>query len=102
MSRDTENVMGELDSPQKASLFVSYYPALSIDRTPRIKTYNKECWLELVSMSEDYYKYQRAYINQVVNLSNPFSSTVGAYTNIENGVGIFAGYHRQMVHFYDF
>ena len=53
-------------------------------------------------MSEDYYKYQKSYIKQVVNQKNPFASVIEVYSNIQNGVGIFAGYNRQMIHFYDY
>lgn len=101
VSRDTYNVMGELSQTQNASLFVSYYPAMN-KKASGSKTYNEEYWLELVSMSEDYYKYQKSYINQVTNISNPFASPIEVYSNIENGVGIFAGYNRQMIHLHDF
>jgi len=99
MSRDTYNVLGQINQAKETSLFVSYYPAMNKNGN---KTYNEEYWLEIISMSEDYYKYQKTYINQVANLSNPFSTTIEVYTNIENGVGIFAGYNRQMIHFYDY
>lgn len=101
VSRDTYNVLGELNQPESASLFVSYYPAMN-QNSGGNGAFNQEYWLEVVTMSEDYYKYQKSYINQLVNISNPFSSTIEVYTNIENGVGIFAGYNRQMIHFYDF
>ncbi|MFV0378277.1 MAG: DUF4249 family protein [Mangrovibacterium sp.] len=101
VSRDRFNVLGELDKPESASLFVSYYPAMN-QQSYSFKPYQIEYWLEVVSMSEDYYKYQKSYINQVVNISNPFASSIEVYSNIENGVGIFAGYSRQMIHFYDF
>lgn len=99
VSRDTYNVLGEFNSSTEADLFVDYLPVLNKNGDT---SYKEEYWLELVSMSEDYYKYEKSYIKQVVNLSNPFSSVVEVYSNIQNGVGIFAGYNRQMVHFYDY
>lgn len=101
VSRDKFNVLGELDKPESATLFVSYYPAMN-QQSYGFKPYQIEYWLEVVTMSKDYYNYQKSYINQVVNISNPFASPIEVYTNIENGVGIFAGYSRQMIHFYDF
>ena len=99
VSRDKFNVFGEYSGLKEVSLFVSYYPVLSKnDETD----YKEEYWLEVVGMSEDYYKYQKSYIKQAVNQKNPFASVIEVYSNIQNGVGIFAGYNRQMIHFYDY
>ncbi|HAH24019.1 MAG TPA: hypothetical protein DCL77_09730 [Prolixibacteraceae bacterium] len=99
VSKDVFNVLGEFSGTMETNLFVSYYPLLSKnDRTD----YKEEYWLEVVGMSEDYYKYEKSYINQVENKSNPFTSVVEVYSNIQNGVGIFAGYNRQMIHFHDY
>ncbi len=99
VSKDILNVLGEYQGQQEVSLFVSYIPVLNKnDRTD----YKEEYWLEVVGMSEDYYKYQISYIKQVVNLNNPFSSVIEVHSNIHNGVGIFAGYNRQMIHFKDY
>ena len=99
VSRDTYNVLGVINQPKEASLFVSYYTVMNKNGST---DYTEEYWLEAVTMSEDYYKYQKSYVNQVNNISNPFSSTNEVYTNIDNGVGIFAGYNRQMIHFHDY
>jgi len=99
VSRDINNVLGEYSGTKDASLFVDYLPILNKnDRTD----YKEEYWLEVVGMSEDYYKYQKTYIKQVENKNNPFASVIEVSTNIENGVGIFAGYNRQMIHFKDY
>lgn len=99
VSRDSYNVLGEFSLTANANLFVDFLPVLNKnDRTD----YEEEYWLEITGMSEAYYKYQKSYIKQVVNQSNPFSSVVEVYSNIQNGVGIFAGYTRQMIHFYDY
>jgi hypothetical protein len=99
VSKDIWNVLGEYRGMKEASLFVSYIPVLNKnDQTD----YKEEYWLEVVGMSEDYYKYQKTYIKQVETKNNPFASVIEVSTNIQNGVGIFAGYNRQMIHFQDF
>lgn len=99
VSRDINNVLGEYSGIQEASLFVDYLPVFNKwDQTD----FKEEYWLEVVGMSEDYYKYQKSYIKQVVNQSNPFSSVIEVHSNIQNGVGIFGGYNRQMIHFHDY
>jgi len=99
ISRDTYNVLGQINETKEASLFASYYTVMNKNGST---DYTEEYWLEAVTMSEDYFKYQKSYINQVNNISNPFASSNEVYTNIENGVGIFAGYSKQMIHFYDY
>lgn len=99
VSKDKFNVFGEYSELKEVSLFVSYIPVLNKnDETD----YKEEYWLEVVGMSADYYKYQKSYIKQVVNQKNPFASVIEVYSNIQNGVGIFAGYNRQMIHFHDY
>lgn len=99
VSRDTYNVFGEYANNHDVTLFVSSQPA---DNKNEDLDYTEEYWLEVVGMSEDYYKYQRSAIKQAVNKDNPFASFVEVHSNIENGVGIFAGYNKQMIHFYDY
>jgi hypothetical protein len=99
VSKDIWNVLGEYGGMKEVSLFVSYIPVMNKnDQTG----YKQEYWLETIGMSEAYYKYQKSYIKQVVNKENPFASVVEVYSNIENGVGVFAGYNRQMIHFKDY
>lgn len=99
VSKDVFNVLGEFSGTAEADLFVTYIPVLNKnDRTD----YKEEYWLEVVGMSEDYYKYQKSYIKQVENKNNPFASVIEVYSNIQNGVGVFAGYNRQMIHFHDY
>jgi uncharacterized protein YfcZ (UPF0381/DUF406 family) len=99
VSKDIWNVLGEYRGLKEVSLLVSYIPVMNKnDRTD----YKEEYWLEVTAMSEDYYNYQKSYIKQVNNLNNPFSSVIEVHSNIQNGQGIFAGYNRQMIHFYDY
>jgi hypothetical protein len=98
VSKDEYNVLGEYRGTQDVSLLLDYLHVLYRDETSS----KEEYWLETVGMSEAYYKYQKSYIKQVTNQQNPFASVVEVYSNIENGVGIFAGYNRQMIHFKDY
>ena len=50
----------------------------------------RDLLLLLSSLSEDYFEYQRTLSEQV--LSGPFVEPQGVYSNIEGGLGIFAGY----------
>lgn len=47
----------------------------------------------IVSCSEDYFNYYKSrYAWEEANFSGPFAEPVQIYNNIENGIGIFAGY----------
>jgi len=98
VSKDILNVLGEYYGMKEVSLFVSYL--LVSNNNPADP--KEEYWLEVTGMSEDYYKYQKTYIKQIETQKNPFASVTEVYSNIENGVGIFAGYNRQMIHYYDY
>lgn len=99
VSKDIWNVLGEYRGEKEVSLFVTYIPLMSKGSQTDFK---EEYWLEVTGMSEDYYKYQKTYIKQVENKENPFASVIEVHSNIQNGVGIFAGYNRQMIHFHDY
>ncbi|MFA5327344.1 MAG: DUF4249 family protein [Prolixibacteraceae bacterium] len=99
VSKDIWNVLGEYQGLKDLSLFVTYIPVLIKGSQTDFK---EEYWLEVTGMSEDYYKYQKTYIKQVETKDNPFASVIEVYSNITNGVGIFAGYNRQMIHLHDY
>ena len=99
VSRDIWNVLGEYNGEKEVSLFVSAVPVMNKGSQTDFK---EEYWLEVNGMSEDYYKYLKTYIKQVETKGNPFASVIEVYSNITNGVGIFAGYNRQMIHFHDY
>lgn len=48
----------------------------------------------LATVSEAYYKYHQSSITQRARDENPFAEPVMVYNNIQNGLGIFAGYSR--------
>ncbi|MDP2891389.1 MAG: DUF4249 family protein, partial [Bacteroidota bacterium] len=99
VSKDIFNVMGEYSGMKDVSLFVTYIPVMNKNNQTN---YKEEYWLEVTGMSEDYYKYQKTYIKQVENKNNPFASVIEVHSNITNGVGIFAGYNRQKIHYHDY
>lgn len=99
VSKDIWNVLGEFRDEKEVSLFVSYIPVINKGSQTDFK---EEYWLEVTGMSEDYYKYQKSYIKQVNNLDNPFASVIEVYSNLTNGVGIFAGYNYQKIHYHDY
>ncbi|MDO8929552.1 MAG: DUF4249 family protein [Bacteroidota bacterium] len=99
ISKDIFNVMGEYSGMKDVSLFVTYIPVMNKNNQT---DYKEEYWLEVTGMSEDYYKYQKTYIKQVENKNNPFASVIEVHSNITNGVGIFAGYNRQKIHYHDY
>ena len=95
VSIDFRTVLGTFNKQEKANLFVAHKSIFN-------KTNKIENYLEVTSMSKDYYKYQESYIRQAFQAANPYVDVVQVYSNITNGVGIFAGYNRQMVHFFDY
>lgn len=99
VSKDIFNILGEYSGLKEVSLFVTYIPVMNKGSQTDFK---EEYWLEVTGMSEDYYKYLKTYIKQVETKGNPFASVIEVHSNITNGVGIFAGYNRQMIHFYDY
>lgn len=48
-------------------------------------------YLELKSLSEPYYHFQKSYVDHLQTALNPFSTPKAVFSNIENGVGVFAG-----------
>lgn len=61
---------------------------------------NYEIYVELRTISEGMYNYLRTLNMQLVNRLNPFSEPVSVFSNIENGVGIFAGYSEELIKIY--
>ncbi len=99
VSKDIWNVFGEYRGEKEVSLFVTYIPVMNKNHQT---DYYEEYWLEVTGMSEDYYKYHKTYTKQIENKNNPFASVIEVYSNITNGVGIFAGYNRQKIHYHDY
>ncbi len=55
-----------------------------------------EEWLEYKDLSSDYYYFLKDYLLQISNRRETNTSPVIIYSNITNGVGIFAGYQQQL------
>ena len=51
----------------------------------------------LSTLSEDFYRYKKTFRAQQVNGDNPFAQPAQIYTNVQNGLGIFAGYSNDFV-----
>ncbi len=60
-------------------------------------TVSDEEWVSYSDLSIDYYKYLKDYVLQISNRGDLNSPPVIIYSNIKNGVGIFAGYQQQLV-----
>ncbi len=59
-------------------------------------------WLEVRNCSPAYFRYTQDYMLQVSQRMNPYAEPVTVYSNITNGVGIFAGYNRQLIKLMDY
>lgn len=49
------------------------------------------------TISEEYYKYSKTFLNYQNSKDNPFATPVNVFTNIENGLGIFSAYNEQII-----
>ena len=56
-----------------------------------------EFFLEYMDLSSDYYYFLKDFLLQVSNREEINAPPVIVYSNIENGVGIFAGYRSQLI-----
>jgi hypothetical protein len=57
-----------------------------------LSSLNTENYVQLVHVSSDYFNYQKSIRLAADASGNPFSQPVQIYSNIEGGLGIFAGY----------
>jgi hypothetical protein len=58
---------------------------------PKRNKWEYEYYLDAELLSETAYKYNYSYQKQNLNSANPFSEYQAVYSNIKNGLGIFAG-----------
>lgn len=56
----------------------------------------REFWLEYLDLSSHYYYFLKDFLLQVSNREEINAPPIIVYSNIENGVGIFAGYNSQL------
>lgn len=96
----TNAVIGENKNEQDAGLFLGDWNLSWAMQNG--KKEDKEYWLYIETCSPEFYRYYKTYILQVSQRMNPYAETIKVYSNITNGVGIFAGYNRQMIHFFDY
>jgi hypothetical protein len=55
-----------------------------------------QLYLELRTVSEDYYRFYSSVARQQENPGPPYTEPVIVYSNVEQGRGVFAGYHAAM------
>ena len=53
-------------------------------------------YISMSRVSQEYYWYENSYQAYLFSYDNMFSQPVQVYTNIENGLGIFAGYSSRV------
>lgn len=58
---------------------------------PSLKHFDLQCELRFIHASEAYYLYRKSYAAYLKVVGNPFAQPVQVYSNINNGIGIFAG-----------
>jgi hypothetical protein len=51
-----------------------------------------ELYVRVLHLSPQLYEFATSYQRQLLNQSNPFAEPAQVYSNIQNGIGIFAGY----------
>jgi hypothetical protein len=59
--------------------------------------FDTDLYLDVLTCSPDFYQYFRTYIINASERVNPFAEPIEVYSNIENGLGIFAGYSMQRI-----
>jgi hypothetical protein len=57
-------------------------------------------YFDFKTVSQSYFLYQKTFLLQKYNHKNPFSETTKVYSNVKNGLGIFAGYQCKSVKLY--
>lgn len=90
----TANLEGGLlfeDKPDGSELKINFY----IDTDPATQGFGKT-YLELRSISNDYYLYYTTLSKSDGVNPDPLNPPVIVYQNVENGLGIFAGYSNAM------
>jgi hypothetical protein len=90
----TANLEGGLlfeDKPNGQELKITFY----IDTDPKMENFGKT-YLELRTISDDYYFYYTTLSKSGGVNPDPLSPPPTIYQNVENGLGIFAGYSNVM------
>ncbi len=80
---ETFTLLGDFSEKTSVDIYTSYF-------------YEGEYWIEFMDLSNEYYKFQKDYSLQISNRGDLSGAPVLVYSNIINGVGIFAGYQKQM------
>ncbi len=81
---ETFTLLGNFPEKTSVNIYTSYF-------------YDGEYWIEYMDLSNEYYQFQKDYLLQISNRGDISNAPVLVYSNIINGVGVFAGYQKQMV-----
>ncbi len=100
ISSDTYAIVGENKNKQSAGVFLGDQN-LPWDMQNKSKR-GREYWLKIETCSSDFYQYYKTYSLQVSQRLNPYAEAIEVYSNITNGLGIFAGYNQQRIHVLDY
>lgn len=79
-----------------SATFVSDNEGNQFDKTIEYTHYDKRdsVYTDLITLSEEYVRYREKASKAMGTLDSPFSEAIQMYSNIEGGLGIFAGFNR--------
>lgn len=85
----------------KLSLLYNFNPggALILVNNELVKK-DVEWYLEVNTLSESAYKYFTTYLQNIANRNHPFAEHVNVFSNVSNGLGIFAGMETSRIRVY--
>lgn len=66
--------------------------AIELEIADIIDPSRKEIYFEVLSLTSDCYKYYRAHSRQIAGQFSPISEPVISFSNVENGLGVFAAF----------
>jgi hypothetical protein len=82
----------------KLDIFYSYFPGDSyVIENGNVIVEDVKWFLEGNTLSEEAYLYLTTYLQNIANRNNPFAEHINVYSNIQNGLGIFAGINSKKI-----
>lgn len=105
LSDDYYSVFGEKRADinlngYKLGLLYNHNPGAQIFVNDELVKKDVEWYLEVNTLSESAYKYYTTYLQNIANRSNPFAEQVNVFSNVSNGLGIFAGMVKHRIRVY--
>jgi hypothetical protein len=99
IAQDLRHVIGPVSNITKDDYMLDLWIPLDEYRTGAhsgSEFYISDFYLEIYHGSSNFFEYVKTSITQISYRINPFTEPVKVYSNIENGTGIFAGYHKKV------